>query len=402
MTRKEFLAASGATLVASAFGGIRAVRRSGSSVPLQGKGFPSWLEPKIEAALVRYKEWKGSEEVVVFTLTTDLHDWHPAIDSDDGPDVSSKMHIPYALHVGDVFEADFAADLGDIGSDWTVGKDGALVGATREEMLCRRSSQVELYDKARRPVFQCVGNHDLTYVVTENGVAKWRNDDPRNFGNCFAPLAHGAEVVWGEGRDYGYWDVPGKNFRVIVLDSFEWAHTYGFKPSQLAFLSGALVVPPDFAVVVLMHSDLQPPMGCWLHNGVMQFRNSFSADRARFGHKEAQRMLEDFVGRGRGESNGLAWDFTSLRNNRLAAVLCGHAHYDNFLRQYDVLHVVRQGHGSINARTEFPHENGARHTEVSLSDDTCIDVVAVKPKLGDLAIFRIGAGDELADFKEDC
>lgn len=382
--RRTFLAGAASAMVVPPWGDAAAAT-----------DLPDWLGPKIDAALKRFTAWKGADETVVFPIMTDLHDWHPDIDPKFGPTKSAKMHIPYALHVGDVFNADFVADLGDMGSDIYWDDAGKMHGATYEIQQRRWKSQFDLYDKTKKPVFCCVGNHDLDYRKPDG---KGTTVEPKEFGAFFAPLAHGADVVWGEGKDYCYWDVPGKNLRLINIDTFEWRHSYGLKPAQLAFLAKALQVPENFTVMVIMHAQLAPAFGTWLHSGEMHYRNYCNGIFAKMGVREAMRMFEDYLAHGKGEVNGVKWDFSGLKKNRLAGLLGGHSHYDNTFRQYDVLHIVRQGNGSLSTKTEMPHENGARHHEVFLQcKDTCIDVVAVKPKTGELAIFRIGAGDEKAD-----
>lgn len=353
---------------------------------------PDWLGAKIDAALQRYQTWKGEDETVVFTMMTDLHDWKR--DHVEGDSLKNhKEHIPFAIEVGDRFQADFAADLGDIGSDIVIGTNG-MRDATFDEMKRRWQSQYDLYDKTKRPVFHCIGNHDLNYG--KDGKAT--RVEPREFGEYFAPLAHGAEVVWGEGRDYGYWDVPGHNCRIIFLDTMEWGHSYGLKQGQLKFLAKALQVPDGFTVMAMMHAPLQKSFSCWLKkDGTMSYRDAFNGIYAKFGTREALRMFEDFVSHAKGESGGVAWDFTALKNNHLAGLLYGHAHFDNTLVQYDVRHIVRQGHGWINRKTELPKESGARYCEFSRVNDTCIDVVAIKPKTGSIGIFRVGANDENGD-----
>jgi len=354
---------------------------------------PAWLAGKTDAALTRFAAWKGTDETVVFTLTADLHDWKPDRAAGDGPGRFHKEHIPYAVYVGDRFRAEFAADLGDLGGD-QVAEGKRLRPATREEMLRRWRTQFDLYDAARRPVFHCMGNHDFSCAGADGRPTLL---EPRVFGEFFAPLVHGAAVVWGEGCHYGYWDVPGKDLRVIFLNDFEWGDEYGFRREQLDFLAKALAVPPGRTVVALMHAALPVAFGCWLHGGEMDFRDSYNGANASRGVREGLRMFEDFVAHGKGACGGVSWDFTGLKDSRLAGLVSGHSHYDNAFTRFDVRHVVRQGHGWIGTKTELPHENGARHHEFPRAKDTCVDVVAVKPKTGALAIFRVGAGDAEAD-----
>lgn len=156
--------------------------------------------------------------MVVFPITTDLHDWNPDIDPKLGPDKARKMHIPYALRAGERFNADFHADLGDIGFD-LVAEPGRLRAATRDEQHRRQDSQIRLYGATARPVFQCVGNHDIQYAETVDGKSVSKRIAPAEFGRRFAQLAHGAKVVWGaeDHQDYCYWGVPGKDTLVDVV-----------------------------------------------------------------------------------------------------------------------------------------------------------------------------------------
>ena len=346
------------------------------------------LEEKIESAKRRLEDWKGNDETVVFTVTTDLHDWHPGLADGCG----AKAHVANALLVARRLSADFATDLGDIGSDH-VAENGRVREASFKEMQRRWRSQFELYAKSEIPVFCCIGNHDLRYW--DDG--RWKSRTPEAFGRIFSLLARGADVVWGEGRDYGYWDVPGKRCRVIVINTQDNDGREGVSCDQLRFLSRALLVPEGCAVVAVMHVALQKAFSCWTSSGVMNYRAAGAGGASENGFRGCRRLFEDFVAHGKGEADGVSWDFTGLKGNRLAGLIGGHAHYDNWFVQSGVMNVCRQGFGDVNLRTEFPHENGAVHRRVDLAADTCIDVVAVKPSTGELAIFRVGAGDESAD-----
>lgn len=380
----------------------------GTSIAAETQRLPAEKDGEIAAALDRFRQWKGEDETVVFPVTTDLHAWYPDLADSPGPGGDPKMHIPYALRVGDRFGADFHLDLGDIGSDRVATRSNGLQGAkfaetrsaTREERRRREVSQFALYDKTDRPVFCCVGNHDLIYAERAGDENDWTSVNPAEFGNRFSPLAHGADAVWGEGKHYGYWDVPGKRFRLIFLDNFEFATRCGFSAEQVRFLIRALAVPEDFTVLVAMHRSLVPSSCCWLRNGTMRCRNSYNGKAARFGVKQVVRILEDFVAHEKGSSGGFAWDFTAHKGSRLAGVLTGDSHYDNWTVQNDVLWLCRQGYGSISREHELPHENGAKHVSVSLKDTMLVDVVAVKPRTGELRIFRVGADGAEGDFAD--
>ena len=70
---------------------------------------PDFVMPQAEEAFMRYLNWKGGEETLVFPILTDVHTgWY----SDRS---EAYRHLGYMAATDRLFGYDFMANLGDIG-----------------------------------------------------------------------------------------------------------------------------------------------------------------------------------------------------------------------------------------------------------------------------------------------
>ena len=370
MDRREFLAAGGAAVLCGA-----------SGFRLRDKvAIPDWAKREIDTTLARYRAWKGKDGTVTFPIITDVHSKTVDLPKDYSFS-DSKMHVLLAQHAADLADADFLADLGDIDLDLGVPIDKkwppTFRFCTPEEMLARVETQRKLYQDWTRPVLFALGNHDHSkgrFSSAEFGKAF----------NVGVTRAHGHKLELGEDGSYGYYDLPEKKARAIVLNSSDEGY-YGYSTRQLAFFAKALeTVPVGWTALMLQHFCIRTEIGYW-----KTFRDTKAARQ-----ETALRMMEDFVARKSGEGDGVKWDFAAVKGTAFAGCFFGDSHYDNYAKTNGVDYTVSQGYGGIPLKEI---ENGAVFTPFSRTSQMLVDLVAVKPAKREVRVFRIGAGGAARD-----
>ena len=348
-TRRGFLAGSAAAAAARAVAGGDA-----------RDGLPAWANAQIDAAVARYRAWKGRDETVAFTFVTDLHS--RLASAPVRPDFSDpRFHVLFAQAAADRAGCDFLVDGGD--HDYENGC------ASDAEAFARMAVAEGVYrDYVARPVLFCLGNHD-------RGPALGRAARPitsARFGEAFNGLAarHGFAVVFGENRSWGFYDVPGKRFRAIFCNTSDGA-SYGFSKSQLDFVAQALAtLPPDGTAAVFGHFCVFTEIGHW---------------------KKYQTGCE---AKGRAAFMAILEDFARTRPNALAGYFCGDSHFDNEMELRGVNWTISQGYGGID-RANKPW--GARTVARDRAREMLFELVAVKPAAGAFRLFRVGAGGAACD-----
>lgn len=311
-----------------------------------------FVKPQVKEALKRFQEWKGEDETLVFPIITDVH---------TGERFSYK-HIGFAATAGEMFKADFMANLGDIGLNTypaTVDSVYAkfILDKTREGML--KYDGMWLYSP---------GNHDW-----DGGAGKWHSEQfLSDFFQKPWEAKAGGNLHLTSGKTYGYYDIPAKNFRIVFLNS-ESSRTkgdyyYSYGDEQLVWLAGILDQTPADVNVVLLSHWMPHPLGIW---------NTVSMNPVK---KEDSSKIMDLLASYQGKGN-------------LVGLFTGDTHV-NFHRVADgVNYFVSQGYGWISPDVMVP---GQMHAFFDYKESLCIDVVAVKPAKREVHTFRIGAGG--ADF----
>ncbi len=338
------------------------------------KSIPDWAEKEIESTLTRYLTWKGNDKTVVFPIVTDVHsETHRNATTHGDPceiDWSdNKNHIYIAQQAAVRFNADFLVDLGDIGID----RYADYVPSKPEDVIWRLAAQLRVYqDFTSLPVLFCVGNHD-------HGPDQFTISN-RVFGEIFnlPTLRRGVPIKTGPDFDYGYYDIPEKTTRVFFLNTSDGAY-YGYSREQLQFLADNLRLPLGWTAVICQHFCVNRSVGIWL-----------SAPHIHANRGETwEAILLGFLHSQSGESDGVTWDFTGNRDCRLAGSLTGDSHYDNQGTINGINHVITQGFGTVQ---EQNMPNGAINTKFDASNQTLVDIAAIKPEKRELKLFRIGAG----------
>ena len=104
---------------------------------------PDFVMPQAEEAYLRYLNWKGGEETLVFPILTDVHTgWY----SDRG---EAYRHLGYMAATDRLFGYDFMANLGDIGlnggearnSSEAADNPGMVMGSQKARLMATTTCQ---------------------------------------------------------------------------------------------------------------------------------------------------------------------------------------------------------------------------------------------------------------------
>ena len=312
-----------------------------------------FVKPQVNEAAERFQAWKGDDEAVVFPVITDIHT----------AGRFSYKHIGHAAVAAKAFGADFMANLGDIGLN---AYPATVDSQYAQFILDNVKAQMLKYDGIW---VYAPGNHDW-----DGGEGKYLSEEYLSdfFQKPWEEKA-GGNLHLTPGKTYGYLDIPGKNFRVIFLNS-EATGTQGYYyiygDEQLEWLASVLDSMPAGMHVLLLSHWMPHPLGVW---------NATSLNPVR---KEASAKMMDFLSSYVGKVN-------------LVGLFTGDTHV-NFHEVADgVNYYVSQGYGWVSPDLMMP---GQKHAFFDYQESLCIDVVAVKPAKREVHTFRIGAGGAEYDY----
>ena len=318
-------------------------------------GKDGFVKPQVTETYGRFKEWKGDDEAVVFPILTDVHT----------AGRFTYRHIGYAARAAKMFGADFMANLGDIGLNAypaTVDKRYARF------VLDNTLAQMKKYDGIW---LFTPGNHDWDAGEGEFNSEQYLSDF---FQKPWKEKA-GDALNLTPGKVWCYYDVPGKDTRVILLNTCgtgtQEGKYYYFDDPQLEWLKELLdSTPKDMNVIVMSHY-MPHPMGRWT--------TSPGADYTIVQNEKLMGILSDFKHSG----------------GTMVAMICGDTHTNDYVQYNDVNYYISQGYGWVVPDLMLP---GARHAFFDYKQMMCVDVIAVKPSKREVRSFRIGAGGAEYDF----
>lgn len=323
---------------------------------------PSCYEADLEDALLRVARWRNDDLCVIFPVITDLHSALETTDPLFGQRRDSASHILLMNDVADKFQADFTVDLGDEGIDVPLKNHDEMEKLTARILQYRRVSK-------QRPALFVKGNHDTRLTGFPDHF--WEK--------AFMEINSGVPMTYGGDGSYGFFDVPGKKTRVFSLNTSECGEF--LSDAQLDFLKKNLdLLEKDHCAVVLQHI-------CSfriIYQGVKREARPFPS-----GLEKLDRILKEFVRRG----------------GRLAGSISGHGHYNADVMDDGVNNFTLQGYGGIGPRESPPFARIAlefdplldRTDTFDMTKYCMIHLVVIKPELGAMKIFRIGAGGSACD-----
>ncbi|MCQ2143294.1 MAG: metallophosphoesterase [Bacteroidales bacterium] len=326
----------------------------------------------IEAAgetYLRYLQWKGEDETIVFPIISDVH----MIDFGE-----QNKHIRDIVWTDQVFGYDFMVFLGDMALN------KAPLGKTHEEV-----EKVMLSTRAQMGMYPGVflyapGNHD------------WDNGDGTHLTSAFLsnffqkPSERFADgnlhIV--KGRTYGYYDMPEKGVRFVFLNSqgceTEGGHYYNFDDEQLLWLADLMNSTPKNLDLFLMAHYMPHRIGRW----------QSSTKWKRPDCERVVTFLEDYQNHRKGTDGNISWNFKKAKAT-LIGLFCGDTHANAYIREDGVNFYITQGFQGAAYDEMLPEHKVARFWPF---EQCCCDIVAIKPETHEVATFRFGAGGEEFDY----
>ena len=329
---------------------------------------PSFVMEQASETFQRYEEWRQGEETLLFPIITDVHT----------QDKETWRHIGWMVETDKVFHYDFMANLGDIGLN--LGSSHSSQALT-DYILDKTQEQMMLYDGM---FIYAAGNHD------------WDGGEGRQLTSQF--LSDKFQQPWmerGKGnyhivdkKVYGYYDIPEKNVRVVILNS-EGTETLGeyytFGKPQLDWLIDLLgKTTPETHLVLLAHY-----MPHWIG------RWTSVENVVRPTCEILQHVLQDYAERKQGSEQGVSWDFTKAQGT-LVGLFCGDTHANIQVKDHGVNYYITQGLGPAGA-SELLY--GQKRVDFDYMKTLCCDVIAIRLKDKQVKSFRIGAGGKGMDME---
>ncbi|MDD4537579.1 MAG: metallophosphoesterase [Lentisphaeria bacterium] len=335
---------------------------------------PAWVDQQISETKARFDAWRGDDEVVVFPLVTDIHAARPFFTNP--PNLrDTKYHVLFAQRAALACNADFFAELGDIGFD----RDLKWQPSKKADAELRLEAQRNLFKDFALPVLFCMGNHDSGRAF--GGVFSELRLTQDEYGAMFNGMTKkkGVPLVTSPGEDYGYYDVPGKKCRVFFLNTSD-QHEVGVTPTQMQFLADNLRLPPGTCVVLLSHATIHPTLG----------KRDGQKPRSIANGSIGLQLLTAFRKGEKGSAGDVHWDFTANQDCSLAGWISGHNHFNDHREHEGIPFILSQGYGTKHLK-DLP--TGVDYvTPVDRTKTMLVDMVAIKPAKRDMMIFRIGAG----------
>lgn len=315
---------------------------------------PDFVMPQADEAYKRYEEWKGDDGTVIFPILTDVH---------AHTDYRFR-HVGYIAKTSEIWDYDFMLSLGDIGVNLGpahISRDIAtsIMCKTRDEML--KFPGVFLY---------APGNHDW-----DAGEGTFNSEE--RFQDIFQKP--GLEKAGGNlhltpGKVYHYYDIPEKNFRIILLNSCgtgtQQEKYYYFDDEQVEWFKSIVNdTPSEMSILVACHY-MPHPNGRW-HN-----------TPAPYTQVSNERMMDVLAG--------------LKKEHNIVGLFCGDSHFNMHEVDRNVNYFITQSYGYCTPSQLMP---GTRRADYNIDESLCCDVIAVKPGKNEVHTFRIGAGGAEYDYE---
>ena len=339
-----------------------------ASATFSGDEIPSFVLEQATETFQRYEEWRQGEETLLFPILTDIHT----------QDKETWRHIGWMVETDKIFHYDFMANLGDIGLNLGSPHNNA---AYSDEILNRIQEQMKRYQGL---FLYVAGNHDwdggegrhLTSQSLHNIFQRpWMEQYKDNY-----------HIV--EGKVYGYYDIPEKNVRIVILNSqgtetIGEYYTYGNE--QIEWLIDLLgKTTPEMHLVLLSH---------YMPHWIGRWTSVENAVRPTC--EILLHVLQDFAERKKGSEQGISWDFTQAKG-AIAGLFCGDSHANLQVRDHGVNYYITQGLGPADASDLI---YGQQRATFDYTQTLCCDVIAIRLKDKQIKSFRIGAGGKRMDME---
>ena len=329
---------------------------------------PKFVVPQAKETAKRVKAWKGNDEVIIFPILTDVHTCNR----------TTYKHIGYMVEMDKYFGYDFMVNLGDIGLNTEPAHSlqsfaDMIINNIRNEMA--KYKGVFLFAPGNHEYDGGGGRHITSGELSEL------------FQKPSLPYANG-NLHLTDGNCWSYYDVPGKNLRLITLNSQNTEtigtyYTYGME--QLEWLVKLLNATPAGTDVLVFSHYMPHQIGRWPNS---KERNDASCNAL-------MTVLSAYANKQNGKEAGLKWDF-SKANGRLLGLFTGDSHLNAHVKENGVNYFISQGYGRAENKILKPEQKRAWFNS---RQSLCCDVVVIKPATREIHTFRIGAGGAEMDYR---
>jgi hypothetical protein len=328
---------------------------------------PKFVVPQAKETAKRVKAWKGNDEVIIFPILTDVHTCNR----------TTYKHIGYMVEMDKYFGYDFMVNLGDIGLNTEPAHSlqsfaDMIINNIRNEMA--KYKGVFLFAPGNHEYDGGGGRHITSGELSEL------------FQKPSLPYANG-NLHLTDGNCWSYYDVPGKNLRLITLNSQNTEtigtyYTYGME--QLEWLIKLLNATPAGTDVLVFSHFMPNEIGRWPGT---KNKNDASCNAL-------MSVLSAYANKQSGKEAGLKWDF-SKANGRLLGLFTGDSHINAHVKENGVNYFISQGYGRAENKILKPEQKRAWFNS---RESLCCDIVVIKPATREVHTFRVGAGGADMDY----
>lgn len=304
-----------------------------------------WIDAEMAKTRKAIATWQGKDEVVLVAFECDLHVYAPPRGRWPNRETlisrDNFRHVKRFAKVVNEFGVDLAADLGDLGFDYS-GRHWKP--ACKGERVARLALQCAGYDLIKVPFMAIPGNHD----------GHW--DSPDGFGKFMNP--EGCErirgFVLGPTRSYGYYDLSKKHTRIFLLNTSESGNGGGWviSEAQVAFMQKAVAETPDgWATLFFSHDCLHRMAGSktWKERPRCKRSKTYCEMRA---------LLEAIANGGR---------------LKLGGIFCGDSHFGRLHEENGVRYFICDWARPANGPKKM-----------------LVHIAAMKPATGEAKLFDVG------------
>lgn len=280
--------------------------------------YPDYYEEEVLETIHTVNN-KVTGETVSYIFITDMH-----LDTSEESSVAAYRQLHAIVDIANNTDIDFVCIGGDSYNGRSAGEDGKKAAMANMETI----SQV--LEGCNKPVFIVKGNHDdNSFSAQEDDSLLYSADYVINREEWYSvTMAHFEEYATGYQNGYFYYDLPGKNTRVVCLNMSDSDDTvvdglqnqmgmyfYGYQDEQIAWLLDEALSRQDCDYIFMCHDAFDYPEG-------------YGADSNRDTLRE---LLKAGYTHQPFSYNGFTKDFTSWTGN-IVIYQSGHLHMERAIR----------------------------------------------------------------------
>ena len=347
-------------------------------------------EEEIKKTIQTYDEEKEAG-AVSYIFITDLHAGSVGNSNMEEQLAADYRQVQAAVDVANNSDIDFICFGGD-----TLNEYYSDDNINKEKVMNIMKCFTDILSKSNKPVFIVKGNHDENIQVNGDFKAEWATNPDYVLTQqewYDVTMAQFPQYATDYHRGYFYYDLPGKNTRVVVFNMVDCDDTledgrrieyagmnYGLKDEQVQWLLDTALSKENTDYIFVVHDSFRDGTRTYTNKEVMQ-----EIMKAAYTHT-------DF------SSGKFSYDFSKWTGN-LKILHCGHYHHEGLelKEEYGGLPVittecavsVNYNHASW-AGSKFTHIENRQSGRL---DEALFDLTILNKN--EYQIVRFGAGNDL-------